>query len=74
MFAPTTATLRPPSEPLHEPPRQYQTAAIEELVNSSDWAILPMQVQRNWQQRLNALRGRLMVPRCKSPVGPMDGL
>jgi len=63
MNSPTPDNSVPIPETLHDPPLPCQIAAIEELVNSSYWPILPLQVQDNWQRQLNDLRDRQVAGR-----------
>jgi len=63
MNTPTPDNTVQNPEPLHGPPLLCQIAAIEELVNSSYWPILPHQVQDNWQRQLDDLRGRQVAGR-----------
>lgn len=58
------------SAPWIEPPLANRIAAIEELVASRYWGLLPLQAQNNWRRQLNDLRGQLTALPCNLPGAP----
>lgn len=59
------------SDPWIEASLPERIGAIEALVASRYWSLLPQRVQDNWQRQLNDLRGQMPPVPCSLPFVPV---